>query len=107
MRATGAVDTAPGPLRLAARPDRRGQRYAPEFAVEVAVSKYGDHLPLERQARVMRREGLAVESQTLWDQIEALARVLQPTYEALRRQVLGTENLAQIDAGVREVPTVR
>lgn len=84
----GCVDTAPGPLRLAGRPDRRGQRYAPEFAVEVAIGKYGDHLPLERQARVMRREGLAVESQTLWDQIEALARVLQPTYEALHRQVL-------------------
>jgi transposase len=56
----GCVDTAPGPRRLAARPDVRGQRYASEFAVEVAISKYGDHLPLERQARIMRREGLAV-----------------------------------------------
>ena len=78
----GCVDTAPGPLRLAARPDVRGQRYAPEFAVEVAIGKYGDHLPLERQARIMRREGLAVTSQTLWDQIEALATALQPTYAA-------------------------
>ena len=84
----GAWDTAPGPLRLAARPDVRGQRYSPEFAVEVAISKYCDHLPLERQARVMRREGLDIASQTLWDQIEALATVLQPTYEALRRHVL-------------------
>src|SRR5262249_43388414 len=32
----GCVDTAPGPLRLAARPDTRGHRYAPAFAVEVA-----------------------------------------------------------------------
>jgi transposase len=84
----GCVDTAPGPLRLAGRPDVRGQRYSPEFAVEVAISKYCDHLPLERQTRVMRREGLEVESQTLWDQIEALATVLKPTYEALRRHVL-------------------
>ena len=84
----GCVDTAPGPLRLAARPDVRGRRYAPEFAVEVAIGKYGDHLPLERQARVMRREGLDVASQTLWDQIEALATVLQPTYEALHQRVL-------------------
>jgi transposase len=84
----GCVDTAPGPLRLAARPDVRGQRYAPEFAVEVAIGKYGDHLPLERQARIMRREGLAVASQTLWDQIEALATAVQPTYEALHRHVL-------------------
>jgi len=84
----GCVDTAPGPLRLATRPDVRGRRYSPTFAVEVAVSKYLDHLPLERQARVMAREGLTIESQTLWDQIEALATVLQPTYAALRRYVL-------------------
>jgi transposase len=75
----GCVDTAPGPRRLATRPDVRGRRYAPEFAVEVAVNKYVDHLPLERQARVISREGLTIESQTLWDQIEALATVLAPT----------------------------
>ena len=39
----GCVDTAPGPLRLAVRPDRRGRRYSPSFAVEVAVNKYLDH----------------------------------------------------------------
>ena len=84
----GCIETAPGPLRLAARPDVRGRRYAPEFAVEVAVNKYVDHLPLERQARVMSREGLTIESQTLWDQLDALATVLAPTYEALRQHVL-------------------
>jgi transposase len=84
----GCVDTAPAPPRLAARPDRRGHRYAPAFAVEVAIDKYLDHLPLERQARRMGREGLAIDSQTLWDQIDALATVLQPTYEALQRYVL-------------------
>ena len=84
----GCIDTAPGSLRLATRPDARGRRYSPAFAVEVAVNKYVDHLPLERQARVMSREGLTIESQTLWDQLEALATVLHPTYEALRRHVL-------------------
>ena len=84
----GCIDTAPGPRRLTARPDARGRRYAPEFAVEVAVNKYLDHLPLERQARVMSREGLTIESQTLWDQIEALATALRPTYDALRAYVL-------------------
>lgn len=87
-RCNGCVETAPGPLRLAARPDVRGRRYAPEFAVEVAIGKYLYHAPLERQARVMAREGLTLESQTLWDQIEALARVWQPTYDALRQHVL-------------------
>ena len=84
----GCIDTAPGPRRLTTRPDRRGRRYSPAFAVEVAVNKYVDHQPLERQARIMAREGLTIESQTLWDQLDALATVLQPTYDALRRYVL-------------------
>jgi transposase len=74
----GAVVTAPAPPTLIP-----GGRYAPEFAVGVAVAKYADHLPLERQVRMMAREGLRVDSQTLWDQIQALARHLEPTYEAL------------------------
>ena len=84
----GCVETAPGPVRLATQPDTRGHRYAPAFAVEVAIDKYLDHLPLERQARRMRREGLTIDSHTLWDQLEALATVPEPSYEALRRYVL-------------------
>src|SRR5712691_6423099 len=82
----GCVDTAPGPLKL-----QPGSRYSTAFAVEVAVNKYLDHLPLERQARIMRREGLTVDSQTLWDQLDVLAKVLQPTYVALSRHVLEAE----------------
>jgi transposase len=79
------VVTAPAPLRLIP-----GGRYSPAFAVEVAASKYLDHLPLERQARIMGREGLDVTSQTLWDQIEALGRWLKPTGEAIRESVLAS-----------------
>jgi transposase len=72
------VETAPGPEKL-----QPGGRYSLDFAAEVATSKYLDHLPLERQVRVMAREGLCCDSQTLWDQLAALARVLLPTYDAL------------------------
>jgi transposase len=81
----GAVVTAPAPPTLIP-----GGRYTPVFAVGVAVAKYTDHLPLERQVRMMAREGLIVESQTLWDQIQALARHLEPSYEALGRRALAT-----------------
>jgi transposase len=76
------IVTAPAPPKLIP-----GGRYSIEFAVDVAVSKYLDHLPLNRQAGIMEREGLVVDSQTLWDQIEALARHLEPTYEALRAYI--------------------
>src|SRR3989442_1558713 len=68
-----------------------------DFAIEVAINKYGDHLPLERQARIMRREGLAIDSQTLWDQLEAAATILQPTYEALRRHVLAAPVIGAVE----------
>lgn len=79
----GKVLTAPGPVKLIP-----GGRYSPEFAIEVATGKYLDHLPLERQARIMRREGLEVSSQVLWDQLDALANHLWPSYQALKTEVL-------------------
>ena len=81
----GAVVTAPGPPALIP-----GGRYSPAFAVGVAVAKYTDHLPLERQVRMMARAGLVVDSHTLWDQLNALARHLEPTYEALGRRALAS-----------------
>jgi transposase len=82
-RCNGAVVTAPGPAQVLP-----GSRYAPECGVGVAVAKYADHLPLERQVRMMAREGLTVDSQTLWDQINAIAHHLEPTVEALGRRAL-------------------
>jgi len=84
-RCNACVETAPPPPKLQA-----GSRYSVEFAVEVAAAKYLDHLPLERQCRIMGREGLSVDSQTLWDQINVLARHLAPTYEAIGRKVLSS-----------------
>lgn len=81
-----AILTAPGPLKLI-----EGGRYSLDFAVEVAVQKYAEHLPLDRQVRQMRRQGLVVTSQTLWDQLYALTQVLTPTYQALRTHVLSAD----------------
>jgi transposase len=79
----GCVEMAEMPARLVP-----GGRYSNDFAIEVAVQKYLDALPLERQARIMGREGLVIDSQTLWDQIEALAEALTPGYERLKQDAL-------------------
>ncbi len=72
-------------IKLAPKPQRliKGGRYSTEFAVEIAIEKYLDHMPLERQVRKMKREGLLIDSQTIWDQIWALSRVLRPSYDKL------------------------
>ena len=77
------IKIAPAPRRLIP-----GGRYSNDFAVHVAARKYLEHMPLQRQAAAMERAGLKTTSQALWDQIEALARVLEPTYKALCTQVL-------------------
>ena len=92
-RSTGARATGAWRRRRVRYASRSPERRAAAATRSTSPSrwrsaKYLDHLPLERQARMMAREGLEIESQTLWDQIEALARGLGPTYEALRRHVL-------------------
>ena len=42
----------------------------------------------ERQVRMMRHEDRASIPQTLWDQLEALSRVLRPLYDAIRAHIL-------------------
>jgi transposase len=77
------IDTALGPERAIT-----GGRYSLDFAVKVAIDKYLDHIPLARQERILRRHGLIVTSQTLWDQIHALGRRLESASRALLARVL-------------------
>jgi transposase len=76
------IKTAPGPQRL-----KEGGRYSPEFAVEVGISKYEHHVPLERQVKIMKQQGLEIESQTLFSQIDTIAWYLKPVYGEIGRRV--------------------
>jgi transposase len=69
----------------------KGGRYTGSFAVEVILDKYASHLPLARQSRRMKAQGLTVSSQTLWDYTWACARWLEPTWEMLQEIVLDEE----------------
>ena len=77
----GHIETALGEPRLVG-----GGRYSDGFIIQRLVEKYMDHLPLERQVRILAREGLEVTSQTLWDQMLALHKsVLTPVLTRLMR----------------------
>ena len=60
----------------------------PACDVNLEINKYADHLPLERQVRMMLRDGLTIDSQTLWDQINTVARLLKPAYDRLKSHIL-------------------
>lgn len=79
----GCIETAEGPMKL-----QKSGRYSVGFATAVAVGKYADHLPLQRQVVQTRRQGLQIDSQTLWDQLFALCSRLELAYEALHAHIL-------------------
>lgn len=81
-RCGGCVDTALGPAR--ALP---GSRYSLAFAIKVLLDKWLDHIPLERQVRILERHGLVVTSTTLWDLAYALAQRLTGVSDALLAHV--------------------
>lgn len=81
-RCGGCVDTALGPAR--ATP---GSRYSLAFAIKVVIDKWLDHVPLERQVRILERHGLVVTSSTLWDLAYAIAQRLSRVSDALLAHV--------------------
>lgn len=80
------LEAMEGPPRLIP-----GGRYSEDFAVQVACDKYADHIPLDRQRRMMKDRGLVVSTATLCDQVRAVARLCEPTYEALRLRALESD----------------
>jgi len=83
--------TAPAPRKLFP-----GARYSIGFTLEVAIDKYLNHLPLARQAKAMVAAGLEMDTQTLWDQLNKLARLLNPLYLSIleyifRHRVIGAD----------------
>lgn len=77
--------TAPGPVRL------RGSRFSLIFAIIVSVDKWGMHLPHVRQSAKMAALGCPIPDVQLWQQSELLARLLEPTYDALGDYVADSE----------------
>jgi hypothetical protein len=81
----GCIESAELPPRVVP-----GGRYSNDFAIECAAMKYVDQIPFDRIARIFGREKLVVDSQTIWDQVAALARWLQPGWSRLRDEALKT-----------------
>ncbi|MBU6427782.1 MAG: transposase, partial [Cyanobacteria bacterium REEB65] len=74
---------APGPVKLIP-----GGRYSTAFAIDVAVAKYLDAMPLARQVRSAARHGIGLTTSALWDQLGALATALYPTFLAIQAAIL-------------------
>jgi transposase len=72
----------------------------PGLLAQVAVSKYGDHLPLHRQADIFRRQGVELSRQTMCDWMRACADLVSPLYELMKHRVLGSKAVQTDDTPV-------
>jgi transposase len=79
----GKVVQAPMP----ARPIEKG-RPGPGLLAHILVSKFADHLPLYRQARIFERFGIDLARSTLCDWAAACADELQEIVREMRRKLL-------------------
>ncbi|MBC5799220.1 MAG: IS66 family transposase [Candidatus Eremiobacteraeota bacterium] len=89
------VSETPAP----SHPIARG-RAGPHLLALVLASKYGAHLPLNRQSEIYAREGAAIEVSTLADWVGACAASLEPLIARIRAHVFAAERIHADDTTV-------
>src|ERR1700741_691654 len=94
-RACESITQPPAP----SPPIARG-RAGPGLLAHVLFSKYGLHLPLNRQSAVYAREGIYLDVSTLADWVGACAATLMPLIEAIRIHVFAAERIHADDTTV-------
>ena len=72
------------------RPIERGMA-GPGLLAHVLVGKYGDHLPLYRQAQIYAREGIDLDRSLLAQWVGQTTALLAPLTEALRAHVIAAD----------------
>jgi transposase len=85
---------------LPTRPVEKGVA-GPGLLAHLAIGKYVDHLPLYRQRRQFRRQGVELATSTLADCISNTCEVLLPLYQLLSDQVLKTSYLMVDETSLR------
>lgn len=84
------TDTESKGVLIAPIPSRTVKRglFDESVLVYLLVSKYLDHLPLNRQMKIFQRAGINIPASTLSDNTAAVCQALLPLYLALKRELL-------------------
>jgi transposase len=94
-RACEAISQPPAP----SHPIARG-RAGPKLLAHILFSKYGLHLPLNRQSAVYAREGVDLDVSTLADWVGAAAATLMPLVTEIHAHVFAAERIHADDTTV-------
>ena len=80
---------------------KRPSRPSSRLLAEVVVSKFGDHLPLNRLEGVFARQGVRIPKSTLSDWLRDLSVVLEPIVAVVEREVLANDAIQTDETGIR------
>jgi transposase len=94
-RACEGFSQAPAPFHAIAR-----GRAGPSLLAMVLYEKYGQHVPLNRQAERYAREGVPIALSTLADQVGACALALTPMADLIEAHVLSAGRIHADDTPV-------
>jgi transposase len=89
------VVTADKPMR----PIEKGLP-GPGLLAQVAVSKYGDHLPLYRQEEIFQRQGVELSRKTMCGWMSQCAELASPLVGLMKEQVLSSKAVQTDDTPV-------
>jgi transposase len=94
-----ACDT---PITQAPAPPRPidGGMASEALIAHVLVSKFADHLPLYRQAKIFERQGITLDRSTLGDWIGRACWWLRPIYERVVSHIMAAEKIFADDTGL-------
>ena len=73
----------------------------PSLLAQVIVSKVADHLPVHRQAKILRRFGVEIADQTMCGWMRQCAELLDPLYARLKQFVLSSKVVGTDDTPVK------
>jgi transposase len=72
----------------------------PGLLAHVAVSKYGDHLPLHRQESIFARQGVELSRKTMCDWMRQCAELVSPLYDLMKQRALSSKVVQTDDTPV-------
>lgn len=78
---TESITTADKPIQ----PIEKGLP-GPGLLAQVAVSKYGDHLPLNRLENIFNRQGVKLKRSTMCGWMKEVAQLAAPLYDLMIRR---------------------
>jgi transposase len=94
-RACEKITETPAPTHPVAR-----GRAGPQLLAHILFSKYGAHLPLNRQSEIYAKDGIDLDVSTLADWVGACSATLQPLVNEIEKHVLAAERIHADDTTV-------